>query len=454
MKPYKSTPKTKAILKKSQPQPIPVPKKTSLLEVGKNLAILCLACSAVYLASQVEAFTKFSAYFHQVETTGHSQSFTNPQAQEEAIYPHSLLAIRHTESGQEQIVVHYDENAMINAFALSTQILKEALSSLQTSQIQTITQADFQSALSTAPSLYLDWPGQIPLSILSQWMSESQTATTSAQLSRMLLTPSDGGMALLYQENNQFFSAPLPVLTEERLATVLTQLSGAPAQFAFQNPLYQDISPLSLFSLDLPQPHQYTATTPYQETSGMTKLLEDLGFQTTSQGKYNATDGVVVRSGSESLRLSPNGMLWYQGEGSRRYTLPFQGETISLSQQIEGCFHFTTNLLSSIQSPLQVSLYAVSEEENLKKISFSASLQGIQLSYDNAPELAEFWLDGDTIQSFVLYYRSYLPTEETSVLLPVLQAQAILTSMEQSQSKLQVMYQDSGSEQMTASWLS
>ena len=75
----------------------------------------------------------------------------------------------------------------------------EALSSA--SQPRAVGETEFQQALSTAPGLYFDWQGEIPVAVLNGWLSvDSQTLTGTVR--RMVLTAVEGQVLLYYWDES------------------------------------------------------------------------------------------------------------------------------------------------------------------------------------------------------------------------------------------------------------
>ena len=64
-----------------------------------------------------------------------------------------------------------------------------------------MSETEFRQALSTAPGLYFDWQGEIPVAVLNGWLSvDNQTLTGTVR--RMVLTAVEGQVLLYYWDES------------------------------------------------------------------------------------------------------------------------------------------------------------------------------------------------------------------------------------------------------------
>mgnify|MGYP007060496074 CR=1 FL=1 len=95
--------------------------------------------------------------------------------------------------------VQYDQEGTDSLYQQSYSLLVEALSSA--SQPRAVGETEFQQALSTAPGLYFDWQGEIPVAVLNGWLSvDNQTLTGTVR--RMVLTAVEGQVLLYYWDES------------------------------------------------------------------------------------------------------------------------------------------------------------------------------------------------------------------------------------------------------------
>lgn len=441
--------------KKSAPPP-QKPKKLVItkkpfrpIERCKDVAIVLLLCLALFLANQVEAFQQLTTVLGE-STQDQAIPYAQSQELSGGILPIAMVAVTQQEEVIHQYGVQYHQEEVRALYDATSNLLKEAMSGL--SHPIAIPETEFLSAITQPPSLYFDLRGQVPLDLLYGWLAGTDALPFSGTANRLALSPWADGMALFYQQGNHYFACPVQNLDQPRLATALEHTVGNQAQFAFQREDLAYLHPLTLLLEEDLQPPLYLATTPFVETQGREDLLEALDFPLAYHTQYATSDGIVVRIGTDSLRLSDGGTVAYSSEHSSRYTLSV-GATPTNFQLAEGCRQFAYQILQTLEVVPQLNLASYEKWEDGAKITFDYSLNGIPLLFADGISGAEFWVSGEEIHSFSLQYRHYTPTETPSPVLPPLQAQAVLQSFGIPQGELFLVYQDSGGEQISTNWV-
>ncbi len=409
----------------------------------KNFVIVFLTCSAVFLLSQVEIFSRVSTYL--LEDTVATVQEVDLQFEEQlgGVMPLAIVAL--DETGQRGL--QYSEEIEV-LFSLSSQVLKEALGNLST--VEEIPFETFGTALSTSPSLYFQWQEKLPLILLENYLSDGQIGSYEGDVSGILLSPWEEGMALFYQSGEKYYACSVVTLEEGRLESVIENMEGEAIDFAFQLEGYEGLHPCTLVS---PQPLSKAVFRGVNAFStDLEGLLAALGFQMSPNTQYSSSDGLVVRGNTDSIRLSDEGQINYQGEEQTRYFLPKEGESITLFQQVEGARAFASQVLQGLETVPVLHFYEMTQEEEALRVQFSATLEGVPLAFGDSMVAAEFLLVEEAIQEFSLWYRHYIPLDVQHPILPPLQAQEILQSF--SLDRLLLVYQDSGREMVTATWAS
>lgn len=431
-------------------------KKRWLVESAKNFTIMFLTCSAFYLAFQVDAFTNFSSFL-QEENENVSQSTVTGNLEEKgSVRPVSMMATAEVGGVQKQFGVQYSLTEGDVFFSGTTQLLKEALGNV--GDVVSVTEETFLTGMTTAPSLYFELFGQIPLDFLEKWLSQTDVSVLSGEVSRFGLgVYEEEGMeacvALFYEENGRYYVAPVSLIDQARLSAVLGQLEGEELSFAFQQEGLEGLYPMTLLGAQPKETVVLTGSTPFDQTEQVERFLTLLDFHSSQSAQYHANDGIVVRGTSDSLRLSYDGVVTYDGEEGSRYQLPRVGGTISLLEQVEGCGQFIRSLFEGLDKTPEVSLFSVEEGEEMTVISFYYSLNGIPVVWNEDVVSAEFHLKGDVISRFTLHYRNYTETEQKNPTLPLVQTQAILQGLGAVKKEIFFAYQDLGRESVSAGWV-
>lgn len=416
-------------------------------ETIKNIAILCLSLLAAYLISRVEIFSRVSTYLLEEAVPTVLEEELSLEAQLAGIMPFAMVAVGQ-ESGQlVQVGLQYEPELQA-MFGTASQVLKEALGNL--SQVEEIGAEAYFSLLTDSPSLYFQWKWEIPFFLLESYLSGGQNDTGDRMISGILLSAWEEGVAVAYESGQRYYVGQVSTVELSRLETLLETMVGEPIFFAFQQEEdYSKLAPLTLLYQHLIEKRSYRGAVVFE--TALSAVLESLGFQLSANAQYSATDGLVVRGGGDSLRLSDTGQITYLREEQPRYLLGKEGQEISLYEQIEGARRFAMGILEGLDTPPQLHFYQVTEVEGQQLIQFTASLEGVPLAMGDSMVWAEFLVAGEVIESFTLWYRNYTPQEGRLPLLPVAQAQEILSLY--SLEKLLLVYQDSGREWVTPTWV-
>ena len=140
--------------------------KKRRIERLKSALIVLLSCSAVFLLVRTQAAivsSEDSGTAYQAEAEG-SSSTESPGA---TARPLRMAAAIQRGSEVVRYGVQYDQESTDSLYQQSYSLLVEALSSA--SQPRAVGETEFQQALSTAPGLYFDWQGEIPVTDGCPW---------------------------------------------------------------------------------------------------------------------------------------------------------------------------------------------------------------------------------------------------------------------------------------------
>ncbi len=426
------------------------PKKSiHWVERGKDVAIVGLFCLAIFLASQVEAFAQLST----VLSENNQEIVVNQSVgleQWDGFLPIGIMVVTQTEEVVEQYGVQYQQEQLEDLFDQTSTLLREAMGGL--SAARSISLEDFLEYITTPPCVYFDLRGDVPLELIYGWLSGKGDLQNDDYANRLALAPLEGGIGLFYQEGDSFYGCTVTTVDFSRLESGLEHIGDNQAMFAFQREDLQGIHPLTLVLEQEVNPAVYTVSTPFLEAGGRTKLLEALEFPVAVHTQYATNDGVVIRIGTDSLRLADSGTITYTSEDTSRYSLSLGGEP-TLFQLAEGCRQFAYQLLWGVEVVPQMNLVSVTMLEEGYQFAFDFSLDGIPIAYLDGLSGGEFWVVGEEIRSFTLQYREYIPTEMVSPVLPELQAQAVLEGLGRERGELFLVYQDTGGEQISTSWV-
>ena len=130
--------------------------------------ILLLSCSAIYLVTRTQSVILGSSSGGDLYPTAEGQQ---TPAEDGGTTARPLRMAAAIQRGGEVVHygVQYNQEGTDALFQQAYSLLLEALSSA--GQPQMVDEEAWQQALSTAPGIYFDWQGEVPLTVLSQWLS-------------------------------------------------------------------------------------------------------------------------------------------------------------------------------------------------------------------------------------------------------------------------------------------
>ena len=333
--------------------------------------------------------------------------------------------------------------------------LVEALGSVE--RLTPSTEAEFLAALS-GTSAYFDFLSPLPLEVLTGLLGESLTNLQADARCLILAAEGEqGGRLYLWDGDESYSSAPVPgtVVSAEALSDLASQPWLASVSFALDgldsDAAGQLLSPLSLLPAELPAPPALSASSP---VSGRTDwLLSLFGLSINANNWYtdSVTGATVVVEGDRSLRVYPDGTVSYQGGADPSMEIAAQGESPTAAEAALGVSLLLDRLAGDLTGEAALYVESVSQGEDTTALRFGCHVGGIPIRYTDGGPAAEVTLSGTCVTELTLRFRQYASTGESSLLLPLRQALAILA--ESPGSQLSLGYVDSGGEAVPASWL-
>lgn len=421
-----------------------------LIEWGKSLLILLLAISAIYLLGK----TQFSDGM--LESVQGFLSGASPDREEGTANHGDPLVIRPMrlvmtlESGQ-RYGVQYDLTESDTAFSSVSTLLAEALSSAGVPQ--KISESVWRSGLGQA-GVYLDLQYPIPLAVLSgQFGEKERSAVSGDAVRRLCLTGGvNDSVALLYisEEDGLCYSCPTTLSRRSHLDPVLSGRSANGALFAFEVPGMETVAPYVLLTAT-PQPLKYNAGNPLVgESTRMEELLDALSFQIRGNDLNPKTGGLLVE-GNDSLRLTEDGKLTFHTIGDTDFRLLLAEDTV------QGALDYTRNLTNATVGKwcagATLCLAGVQDTDGGLEILYKYCLNGIPVELPEGNPAARFVVRNGAVTDFSMHFRAYSATGEATLILPELQAAAVLSAAAAGENELTLIYQDAGGDMVSAGWI-
>ena len=413
------------------------------VEWGKDVLIAVLAVSAVWLAIRAQSpgvlglFAQSAAGSYSDRNTAGSRT--------EAVRPLRMTV----NLGQE---VHYaqlcDTAAGDELFQSFAGLLMETLSSAGQP-----TQADrdtWERAVAQEPGVTFDFQGEVPMSVLSQWLSGSQSPQEAA-VRRLTMSVSQDQVALTYRDERTgtYYRRWSTVVNHQHLREALEGYSGNGVAYAFESEAAQLVDPDTLLPAQDPTPKIYTADTPTAGgQSALEALMEDMDIPAGLSSFYRAGDEWVGRSGNDSFRLSDAGVLVYTNEEGSDL---FQTEGAGLPAAAECSRRLAAAALSPRMGAARLYLVSAAESAGGYDVSFAYHLDGVPVLSDSGPA-AQFRVENGRVTSFTLRLRRYTDSGETAAVLPLRQAAAALAALDRQTAELLLTDADRGGDRIVPGW--
>ncbi|MGN8967500.1 hypothetical protein [Intestinimonas sp. HCP28S3_D6] len=453
-------------------------KNRSLIEWGKNVLIVLLALSALYLLGRTQLYVDGAA------SGGHLLSgLKSIFSEEEPVSPSQVLGdwsqgtlprpVRMVVlTAQGSAGIQYDNTALDSLFLEFTNPLADALTGAGAPE--QVSEEEFQAALSAQrPGIYLDLLGRVPLANLTAWLSGGRAVNTDLTQSvrRMLLTLDEDGRVMLYfiDENtgNCYVSETASDLAQ-RLERFVAGVSPNGASFAFQSgEAYASLAPYTLLGGGVPpQPDRFSVANPVPITDGeedygdaFEALVRSLSFQPQSMS-YRSRDGVTIQEGSEKLRFSNSGQVTYEAAERSDPRFPLQGLSQNPTEwELVGSAWafvervFQTSSASSLCGDARLYVQGLEETEDGVAVLIGYQLDGAAVLVGQLGYAARIEISDGAITGFQLQLRKYTYLQQGPQVLPELQATAALEAQKAQGSELLLYYYDDlRGDEVTADW--
>lgn len=417
-----------------------------VVELCKDLLILALTCSAVFLALQTPMFSQVQGWIPGPAETASPVD----QPRSEAVAPY-LVAVR----GEMGLYgVSYDETLVNRAFDRVSYLLGEALATA--GPAETITRRQFQN-LMDEPGLYCAFQGTPPMEVLSGWLGGG--GGVSGEGEALLLSWDGSQVWLCWRTGNSFQRSRTQVAYEGHLDSVLAEFSPNGAAFAYTltqyDKTYETLDPFVLVSMAPPQPQIYAAAAPdlVNDRDALERVLTSMGFQTGVDLAYESAGELAINENGDRLRLSAAGKVTFHAGEEPRYSVPCAGEAPTAAEAAEAAWELLGRAVGPWKGEADYVLAGVEAAADGWKVRFQARLGGVPVWTGESGDAAWFTVKGRRISDFSLSLRTCAGTGMTSAVPGERLAAAAMDSLPTPGGKLVLRYSDNGQAELTAGWV-
>ena len=426
-------------------------KKRRVIETLKNLLILALVCSALWLVRESRLF-RMSGMLEPPRQS--QQSGSQNGASGAAISPLHMAVM--SQSGC--CGVQYDSGELAAVFNRMAPVLNEALSGA--GEPRPITREEWETLLISAPGVYFDFQGAIPLQVLSGWLSGQENPALTARIRHLLLAADGQGQVVLAyrdEDSGGYFACPAQLVSLNHLQSAVAQVGPNGAVFACQAADYaQMLAPYTIITAQTPKPREYTASNPIPagEEQRLNELLEALSFPLGITTIYDTPEGRRARSGNDTLSISNDGLVtYYSTPQEQRYPVTAAEGASAVFAAADRAARLVRGVLELWRGDARVCLERVEPQgEDSWRVDFCYTLNDTPVQVGQRGYAATVLVEQGYITEFELQLRTYTGLEQTTLILPQRQAAAAMVELGKAGSQLHLRYQDNG-DTVRAGWI-
>lgn len=333
--------------------------------------------------------------------------------------------------------------------------LREALGAVQATVSSTM--ESFRAALS-GPSVYFDFLDPLPLSVLAEYAGAEDTVLTGTARCLLLSLGTEGSVRLyLWDGADDVRSGPVPssALSPETLADLVAQPGMGGVSFAFDDvevdPLYGELSPLSLLPMELPELPDLSVSSALPETE---QLLPAFGFNANTRERYTESDGTEVITevdADRSLHIRPDGEITYRGGPESPLEIAAENEVPAEPEAVLGVSLLLQELTRDRTGEAELYLTGFRQSGTAVELTYGYHINGVPIRFAGGGDAARAVLSGTVLTDLTLQLRQYTSSGDASPLLPLRQTLAI--AAQHSGAELTLGYADRGDGTAAACWL-
>lgn len=433
-------------------------KKRKLLEFFKSILIVVLACNAVNLSGKILFPEGVYSLFQQEKIK--ENSVVQQQERSVVAWPVRIAISSFRGDEMRRYGVQYDRESCEREFEPIAGLLRETLSGA--AALAEVSRTEWEQALGLYSNIYFDLLGEVPLSVLTEWLAGSDSKLSGS--ARRLVLAAEGEHVKLYyqdQKNGRYYVCSSEVVQAEQLLNLTDQILDNGVEFAFEVGAYEILAGDTMLLPETPSPRIYTVENPlkvdgqsleYRSSGALGQLLRALSFPDNSY-IYPGTDQ-VIRSGTDTLRISPQGVVRYTaGEEVSRYPVLSQGAFPTQFEVAESCRSLAEGAVGSQAGAARLYLQKMEQVNTGWDLYFSYCLDGARVEVGELGYAAYFRVEQDEITQFSLQMRRYTETDTRSIILPERQAMAAMQALEAEKRELVLVYQDTGGDTVKAGWI-
>lgn len=417
-----------------------------LVELGKDLLIVALTCSAVYLAGLSPMVTQLRSWMAPAAPTAEVQ----PRQARDSLIPYGV-AVRNRLG---LYGVNYDQTTVERVFEQVSPLIGEALTTAEAPE--SITPRQWRQLLD-GEGVYCRFQGKVPLQALSSWLGEGETLSGSAQA--MALGWDGAAVWVGWQDGAVHYRAKTQLAYDGRMEELLEEFSPNGAAFAYtlreNDKTYDTLDPYVLVAMPPQQLMTYTAASPdfMGEREALGTLLEALGFRSGAGSAYEAAGELAINENGDRLRVNADGRVVFHAGEEIRYPVAGTGEEATVQEAALAAWEVLNKAAEPWKGESVYVLTGVEAAGESWTVEFQARLGGVPVYTGQEGWCAQFTVKDRRITDFTIDLRSYTGTGTTCLVTSERLAAAALKSHPGAGGQLKLCYTDNRTGVVTAGWV-
>jgi hypothetical protein len=398
--------------------------EAKLIDLGKNVLIILLLLSAVFLLLKV-TLNEQPTLIDRVSRFlggGTESSTALPDDAGAALAASPVYLVTTAENGSHYAVKYGSEEKkrMISQFSA---YLGDVLGA--SGALNEITETQWRAALDGS-GVFFDYLFPQPISAVASWLGAKAGAQVAVHTARRLLLGNENGDLALYfisADDGRFYRCKT-TLSFSSLATRIADFPSNDAAFAFElGADYAALDPYFIFTYASGALRAVTPENPIRENYDTAALLKYFGMNSRTASPFST--GFV--DGNRSLRLEPSGKLQFSTKDDSGLRIGENPALLTISESISACLSIVQNSVGLTAGEATIGLTYVSDAASPADctLSFGYFVDGVPVLLPGGEDAARFEIRDGAIVRAELYFRRYTLPGGTLQALPEKQAVAI-----------------------------
>lgn len=419
-------------------------------EIMKSAVIVALMINAVFLAYKSEVFGEFlgdgalssrlAEYFGRSDGGETVSGGEGKIAEQEiVIRPKSVAIVNQVGT---RCGASCNDTLLESMYEATANIFGEALGSVTVAEL--CTEEEWRAALAL-PGVFWDYQSELPINSLVKWLGMSMLNDNADYASRFAAVIGEEGRVYVYYASSSGFYRCGSAATAESVENAVAEFLPNGAYFAFESEKVRDmVAPYTMLLPETDNKYILEAVNLLEEPDIRGKIAEQLGMNILGDASYAEKNGTMVYVGvSGILRIQTDGKLNYSITDDD-YSTSASEENATDEQLIERACTVVSAIKTGCAGAEKLYFSGIRKTDSGRiTVSFEYYADGMKIVQRNGAA-AEIVYENGHMVSLDIWMLQYQFSEETTSLLPALQAAAIAAGQGEKGELELVYYNDAG----------